>query len=114
MSTDHTSDPSRLTNTREDPTMTKSDDRCKDCGELSTDGHICPPLDPATVSILHTRVGVHMGDHAQDIVNAMRPDPGETVEQLIRRTLITTDWRGIAEVHSDHYVIIRVATEASR
>ena len=60
------------------------------------------------------RVGVNMGDHTQDVVNAMRPAPGETVEQLIRRTLITPDWRGIAEVHSDHYVTIRVATEASR
>lgn len=40
-----------------------------------------------SINILRTEQGVNMGEHAQDVVLAVDPVPGETVEELCRRAL---------------------------
>lgn len=41
----------------------------------------------AQVSVMHTRVAVNLGDHAQDITSAVAPGEGETVEDFANRIL---------------------------
>lgn len=98
--------------------MTQTTDRCTECHEYIGDhklsGDRCPPLDLAVVAITLTKQAVNCGDHAQDITSAVAARPDETVEHLIRRTLITRGWNSKPEPHGDYYLTIRIADEESR
>lgn len=45
-----------------------------------------PPVGPA-VSVMYTRTGRNMGDHAQDIVRMVEVDRDDTIGDLVDRTL---------------------------
>lgn len=66
---------------------------------------------PAPVVIL-TKQAVHMGDHAQDVHQAIQCAPGETVEDLARRALTRPDWRGERHVEPEWYLTIRLPEPA--
>lgn len=67
---------------------------------------------PEDVQITVTEVGVNMGDHAQDVVQAFRIQPGETVESLVGRTLaISNGWRAL---NDGSYMTIRLVPPANR
>lgn len=40
-----------------------------------------------SISVSYTKVGVNLGDHAQDVINMIEVGPDETVESLVRRTI---------------------------
>lgn len=69
------------------------------------------------IVVQKTRVGVNMGDHAQDITEAHEVAPGETVEHLVERLLSRDVWKSLdlRTVHEpDHesYLVIRIAVPA--
>ena len=67
---------------------------------------------PEDVQITVTEVGVNMGDHAADVTQAYRIEPGETVESLVGRTLaISNGWRAL---NDGSYMIIRLVPPANR
>ena len=41
-----------------------------------------------TINIMLTKQNVNMGDHAETMWEAVAPVPGETVENLVERTLV--------------------------
>lgn len=62
--------------------------------------------DLIAVSVLHTRVMVNCGDHAQDITSAVEVKPDETVAEAANRLLIE---RGYHDVPGyDDYLTIRL------
>lgn len=61
------------------------------------------------LSIEHHRVGVHMGDHGETIVNAVELADVETVEQLADRLLGASELR---LPDYDSFVVIRLVTPA--
>lgn len=69
------------------------------------------------ISVVLTQVGVHMGDHAQDVVNAIDVDPKMTIGQLVdaELTKVIGGWGGKDLVRApdpDRYLVIRLAREA--
>ena len=67
---------------------------------------------PEDVQITVTEVGVNMVDHGQDVTDAYRIEPGETVESLVRRTLAVHDgWRARER---GSYMTIRLVPPANR
>jgi hypothetical protein len=44
------------------------------------------------IGVSLTRVGVNMGDHAQDIITDHEVGEGETVESLVERLLYDDSW----------------------
>ena len=66
--------------------------------------------DLQAVSVLHTRVMVNCGDHAQDVTNAVEVKPDETVAEVANRLLIE---RGYHDVPAyDDYLTIRLVKPA--
>ena len=61
---------------------------------------------PAQINALVTRQGVNMGDHAQDVTQAVAVLPGETVEAFLRRVLPKRGWP--EERDPDAYVTLRL------
>ena len=63
-----------------------------------------------TINIMLTRQEVNMGDHAETVWDAVAPVPGETVEELVKRTLIERGWpKGEEQVRPSTSLTIRVA-----
>ena len=63
--------------------------------------------EPHQLNILHVRQEVFMGDHAEAVTTAVNVVPGETVEELVERTLRAQDF-GYNRIGRD-YITIRVA-----
>lgn len=66
------------------------------------------------ISVILTNVGVHMGDHAQDVVNVLDVDPDMTIGQLVESELTDPAPRWDTSVtgrvpKSDNYLTIRIA-----
>lgn len=61
------------------------------------------------LSVLLTKVGVNMGDHAQDVITAIDATPDQTIEELAAATLRDKDWRGNVAIHEDWFLTIRIA-----
>ena len=66
---------------------------------------------PEDVQITVTEVGVNMGDHAADVTQAFRIEPGETVESLVGRALAGEGWRAL---HKGSYMTIRLVRPENR
>jgi hypothetical protein len=63
-----------------------------------------------TINIILTRQEVNMGDHAETVWDAVAPIPGETVEELVKRTLTDRTWSSSVErVRPSTSLTIRVA-----
>ena len=63
-----------------------------------------------TINIMLTRQEVNMGDHAETVWDAVAPVRGETVEELVKRTLIKKGWRiDTEEVIQSASLTIRIA-----
>lgn len=67
------------------------------------------------INALLTRVGVNMGDHAQDVANAVALDPDMTVRELCEKHLTKQTWVGMkepmrVEPDGDRYLTIRLAS----
>lgn len=63
------------------------------------------------INVTRTRQGVNMGDHAQDVTDALDVDPSMTVGDLAQAAL--TEMRGYPSARSpirDAYLTIRIAT----
>lgn len=69
------------------------------------------PFSPEDIQITVTEVGVNMGDHGQDVTEAYRIEPGETVVSLVRRTLAGEGWRAL---HKGSYMTIRLVRPENR
>lgn len=63
---------------------------------------------PVQISVTHTRTGVNMGDHAQDVVRMLAVDPEDTIQSIVDRTLNKPDWRGKPDPQFGDFIIIRV------
>lgn len=66
------------------------------------------------ISVTLTKVGVHMGDHAQDIVNVLDVDPNMTIAQLVETELTkpAPAWHATVKgrrPEPDNYLVIRIA-----
>lgn len=66
------------------------------------------------ISVIHTRTGVNMGDHAQDVSTALDVTPETTLGEL-EQVLTRTRWRGADQprdtdpsTYSD-FIIVRIA-----
>ena len=66
----------------------------------------------AEISALHTRVMVNCGDHAQDITTAVAVKPGETVQELAERVLVSQRYAAPAQEEYDDYLTIRFVNPA--
>jgi hypothetical protein len=63
-----------------------------------------------------TKVGVNMGDHAQDVVRAVEVSPDETVQEMANRVLSVDKWVPQGPVGFDYqydwYLIVRLVEPA--
>lgn len=57
------------------------------------------------VSVLHTRVMVNCGDHAQDITSAVEVNPDETVAEVAERLLRTQGYQRFTTEYEDYLTI---------
>ena len=69
------------------------------------------PFFEEDIQITVTEVGVNMGDHAQDVTEAYRIEPGETVVSLVRRTLAGEGW---CALRTGSYMTIRLVRPENR
>lgn len=67
-------------------------------------------MNDLTINIVLTRQGVNMGDHAETVWEAVAPVRGETVEELVKRTLIHRGhMHGTESVRPNSSLTIRIA-----
>lgn len=62
------------------------------------------------INVTRTRQGVNMGDHAQDVTDALEVDPNMTVKEFVQFAL--TEMRGYPSTRQpmrDAYLTIRIA-----
>lgn len=75
-----------------------------------------PSAYPVPVNVTLTRVGLNMGDHAQDVTEAVDVDPGMTVAELVALELMSHDlWAKGSDTRKaepDWYLTIRAARPA--
>lgn len=69
------------------------------------------------INALVTRTGVNMGDHAQDVTNAVVVDPATPVGELLLAHLTEDRWVGVNEprrrdVRPDNFIVLRLAAPA--
>jgi hypothetical protein len=70
------------------------------------------------ISVQRVKVGIHMGDHAQDVVTMHEVGDGETVEALASRLLTRERWVSKAsgldpeEPMHEWHIIIRLTEPA--
>ena len=63
------------------------------------------------INILKVRQGVHMGDHAETIDNAVYVEPTKTIQELVESELFLVTWDKKVTPIDDAYLIIRVAVK---
>jgi hypothetical protein len=74
-------------------------------------------VDKPKVSVLLTRVGVNMGDHAEAVVTAVDVENEETIGQVVARLLTDPSYdyaekKSVTKPNPENYLTIRVVQEA--
>ena len=62
---------------------------------------------PLAITVVKHSVGVNMGDHAQDVIKSLSVPPATTVEELVRKHLVSNVSYNYSKQYDD-FLIIRL------